>query len=200
MSMKQMENALFNLKLSAKQMQRMSVQAEKQEKLEKQKVKQAIAKGNNEGARIHAENAIRQKNQAQNYLRMSSRLDGVASRVQTAVTMGRVTASMKTVVGSMEKAMNAMNLEQISKLMDKFEECFDDLDIQTQVMEGSMQNSVTTSLPEDQVEGLMQRVADEHGLELNQQLGNLPVGATTSVTAAEQDELTERLKKLREEN
>lgn len=51
---------------------------------------QAIQKGNMEVARIHAENAIRQKNQAINFLRMSARVDAVAARVQTAVTMGKV--------------------------------------------------------------------------------------------------------------
>jgi hypothetical protein len=53
-------------------------------------LKQAIQKGNTEVARIHAENAIRQKNQAINFLRMSARVDAVAARVQTAVTMGKV--------------------------------------------------------------------------------------------------------------
>lgn len=43
-----------------------------------------------EVARIHAENAIRQKNQSVNYLRMSARVDAVAARVQTAVTMKQV--------------------------------------------------------------------------------------------------------------
>ena len=51
---------------------------------------QAIQKNNVEGARIHAENAIRNKNQALNFRRMSSRIDAVASRVQTAVTMKQV--------------------------------------------------------------------------------------------------------------
>lgn len=41
-------------------------------------------------ARIHAENAIRQKNQSVNFLRMSARVDAVAARVQTAVTMNQV--------------------------------------------------------------------------------------------------------------
>lgn len=41
-------------------------------------------------AKIHAENAIRQKNQSVNFLRMSARVDAVASRVQTAVTMNKV--------------------------------------------------------------------------------------------------------------
>ena len=53
-------------------------------------VLQALQKGNTEGARIHAENAIRQKNQALNFMRMSSRVDAVASRVQTAVQMRNV--------------------------------------------------------------------------------------------------------------
>ena len=51
---------------------------------------QAIQKGNTEVARIHAENAIRQKNQSINFLRMSARVDAVAARVQTAVTMNQV--------------------------------------------------------------------------------------------------------------
>lgn len=51
---------------------------------------QAIQKGNMEVARIHAENAIRQKNQSVNYLRMSARVEAVAARVQTAVTMNQV--------------------------------------------------------------------------------------------------------------
>lgn len=43
-----------------------------------------------EGARIYAANAIRKKNEALNLLRLSSRIDAVASRVQTAVTMRKV--------------------------------------------------------------------------------------------------------------
>ena len=51
---------------------------------------QAIQKGNMEGAKIHAENSIRQKNQALNYRRMSARIDAVSARVQTALTMKQV--------------------------------------------------------------------------------------------------------------
>jgi hypothetical protein len=43
-----------------------------------------------DGARIYAENAIRQKNQALNFLKMASRIDAVCQRVQTAVSMQHV--------------------------------------------------------------------------------------------------------------
>jgi charged multivesicular body protein 1 len=49
-----------------------------------------MQRNNPEGARIHAENAIRQKNQAINYLRMAARVEAVSSRVQTAVSMKQV--------------------------------------------------------------------------------------------------------------
>ena len=71
-------------------------------------------------------------------MRMSARVDAVASRVQTAVTTKRVTSSMQGVVKAMDSAMKSMNLEKISNLMDKFEKEFEDLDVQTSVMEGAM--------------------------------------------------------------
>lgn len=97
-----------------KELERNSKKCEKEEKVEKAKIKKAIGKGNMEGARIHAENAIRQRNQALNYLRMSARVDAVASRVQTALTTRKVTQSMAGVVKAMDAAMKSMNLEKIS--------------------------------------------------------------------------------------
>lgn len=48
---------------------------------------QALQQKNVECARVYAENAIRKKNEGVNWLRMASRVDAVASKVQTAVTM-----------------------------------------------------------------------------------------------------------------
>merc|ERR1712062_880699 len=136
-------------------------------------------KGNMEVARIHAENAIRQKNQSLNYLRMSARVDATASRVQSAVTTKKVTKSMEGVVKGMGAAMKSMNLEKISGLMDQFEKEFEDLDVQTSVMEGAMSQSTATNIPQDSVENLMRQAADEASLELNMDLpsaANNPIG------------------------
>lgn len=89
-----MEKHLFNLKFAAKEMDRYAKKCDKEEKVEKDKLKKAIQKNNLEVARIHAENAIRQKNQSLNFLRMSARIDAVSSRVQSAVATKKVTQSM----------------------------------------------------------------------------------------------------------
>ena len=54
--------------------------------------------------------------------------------------------------------------------MDKFESQFEDLDVQTQVMEGAMGQTTTMTTPQEEVDSLMQQVADEHGLELDMEL------------------------------
>merc|ERR1711874_801891 len=200
MSMATMEKHLFNLKFAAKQLNRDSKKAEKEEKAERAKLKKAIEKGNMEVARIHAENAIRQKNQSLNFLRMSARVDAVASRVQSAVTTRKVTKSMEGVVKGMSAAMKSMNLEKISGLMDQFEKEFEDLDVQTSVMEGAMSQSTATNVPQDSVEVLMRQAADEAGLELKMDLpgpAQSTVGQSTQASV-EQDELSQRLSRLRQ--
>ncbi|NXG35159.1 CHM1B protein, partial [Dromaius novaehollandiae] len=178
---------LFNLKFAAKELSRNSKKCDKEEKAEKAKIKKAIQKGNMEVARIHAENAIRQKNQAINFLRMSARVDAVAARVQTAVTMGKVTKSMAGVVKSMDATLKSMNLEKISALMDKFEHQFETLDVQTQQMEDTMSSTTTLTTPQNQVDMLLQEMADEAGLDLNMELPQGQTGSVgTSVASAEQ--------------
>lgn len=70
---------------------------------------------------------------------------------------------MAGVVKAMDAAMKSMNLEKISNLMDKFESQFEDLDVQSSYMENTMSQTVTTSVPQNDVDNLMQQVADEAG-------------------------------------
>lgn len=192
---------MFNLKFASKQLLRDSKRCEKEEKAEKNKLKKAIEKGNMEVARIHAENAVRKKNESLNLLRTSARVDAVASRVNSAVTTKRMTQSMQGVVKAMDSAMKSMNLEKISGLMDRFEKDFEDLDVQTSVMEGAMSQTTATNVPTDAVDQLMKQTADEAGLELNMDLPSAAtntIGTTNQVSTSEPDELSQRLAQLRQ--
>mmetsp|Transcript_5889 Transcript_5889/g.6538 ORF Transcript_5889/g.6538 Transcript_5889/m.6538 type:complete len:209 (+) Transcript_5889:92-718(+) len=175
-----LEEELINLKITSKQMQRSSKKCEKNEKQAIEKLKKAIKQGNSEGARIYGQDAIREKNQALNHLRMASRIDACASRIETAVRMGQVTGSMKGVVKGMEVGLQSMDPEKISALMDKFESQFEDLDVKTQYMEGAMNSTTATSTPAEQVDGLIQMVADENDLELGEAFTEAgPIGKKT---------------------
>ncbi|MEQ2185901.1 hypothetical protein GOODEAATRI_022890 [Goodea atripinnis] len=64
---------------------------------------------------------------------MASRVDAVASKVQTAVTMKGVTKSMGQVTKALDKALNSMDLQKVSAVMDKFESQVQNLDVHTSV-------------------------------------------------------------------
>ena len=118
-----------------------------------------------------------------------------------AVTTKRMTGSMQGVVKAMDSAMKSMNLEKISTLMDNFEKNFEDLDVQTSVMEGAMNQTTATNVPQDAVESLMKQTADEAGLELNMELPSAAtntIGQSTQVSTQEPDELSQRLARLRD--
>lgn len=138
-----------------------------------------------EGARIYAESAIREQNQALNYLRLSSRIEAVAQRVETAIKMNMMTKTMQGIVSSMDSVMQSMDVEKITAVMDKFERQFEDMDLTSKCMENSMQQSTAMSMPENQVENLMHQVADEYGLEFQSQLAPAGSGKLKDASAIE---------------
>ncbi|GBL90849.1 Charged multivesicular body protein 1a [Araneus ventricosus] len=157
-----------------------------------------------EGAKIYAENAIRKKNEALNYLRMSSKIDAVSSKVQSALTMKGVTKNMGSVVKALDKAINSMDLQKVSAVMEQFEQQFEDLDVRTSVVEDAMGSATTTSTPLAQVDSLIQQVAEENGLDIMDQLAGAKSVPTEGLSTAsadrsrtEEDALTRRLAALR---
>jgi len=200
--MSNLEKTLFQLKFTAKTLSRQAKKAQKDEGTEKSRLKKALQQGNNDGARIYASNAIRKKSESLNLLRLASRIDAVASRVETAVTMRQVTGNMTSVVRGMDKAMESMNLERISMVMDKFEGQFADLDVQTSYMEDAMSSTTAVSTPQDQIDQLMRQVAEEANLELQHDLAEKDSNVLPDVTPKEKigeedDKLAERLRALR---
>jgi len=102
----------------------------------------------------------------------------------------------------MDKAMESMNLERISLVMDKFESQFADLDVQTSYMEDTMNATTAVSTPQDQVDSLMQEVADEANIELQHELGandatKVPDLTVKDKVKEEDGKLAERLRALR---
>jgi len=198
-----LEEELINLKMTSKQMQRASKKCEKNEKAAVTKVKKAIAQGNSEGARIYAQDAIREKNQALNCLRLGSRIDAVASRLETAVRMNAVTGSMQGVVKGMDKGLASMDVDKISTIMDKFERQFEDLDVKAAYMDTAMNATTASATPADQVDDLVKMVADENNLELGtefsglQPVGKLQVSQKKEEEAPAGDDLQARLANLR---
>lgn len=203
--MAKMEDMLFNLRFTEKQLERLSKKAEKDQKIQEGKVKKALMDKNKETAQLYAENAIRKKNESLNYLRMAARVNAVQAKVQTALTMKDVTKKMEGVTKALDKAMASMDLEQVSKVMEKFEQQFTDLDVRTTTIEDALGGATTLSTPQSQVDDLIRQVAAENDLALTDQLVGLeparasltPANSVKAEEQAKEDQLARRLAALR---
>merc|ERR1712046_52600 len=153
----QMQEMVFGLKLQSKEMQRQAAKAEKEMKKEKLKIKKAMEQGNKEGARLFAENAIRQKSQHMNFLRLSARIDAVSSKLGNAVQMNMVSEKMRKITQKLGPSMNAMNTAQMAQNMGEFEDLFDDIAVRTAIMDDAIDGVDASQIPEDDVSSLMQQ-------------------------------------------
>ena len=200
------EDQIFQLKFTAKQLEKLAQKAQKQQTEERAKVKKALEAKNVEGAQIYAENSIRKKNEYLNYLRLASRVDAVASKVKSAVAMQSVARNIGSVTKSLESAMASLDLEKVSKIMDNFEKQFTDLDVKSGVLESTMSSATTLTTPQNDVDSLIKQVAEENGLEIIGKMAeapgvsNLSIGAQSTGAGRskeEEDLLNKRLAALR---
>lgn len=126
-----LEDDLIQFRLTSKQMARSAKKCDKNMEAQKTKLKKAMEQGNMEGAKIYAQNVIREKNQSLNFLRLGSRIDAVASRLETAIRMQEVNKAMVMTVKGMSNAMKSMQVEQIASTMADFEKSFEDMDVRS---------------------------------------------------------------------
>jgi len=99
----------------------------------------------------------------------------------------------------------ALSRFQISKTMEQFEQQFEDMEVVTMTMEGTMDSTTATSTPAEDVDALIRQVADENQLELDATFDSHVApkkkpeaeAAPAEAEAAPQDDLAARLAALR---
>jgi len=101
-------------------------------------------------------------------------MESIVQRLQTAQSIKTMSKSMMTTTKIMQTALSSMNVEKISATMDTFEKQFEELDIQSAVMEDSVKQANANTIKEDQVENLMRQVADEHNLKMEDDMLDAP--------------------------
>jgi charged multivesicular body protein 1 len=126
-----LEDDLITFRLTSKQMARSARKCDSNMAIQKEKLKKAIEQGNFEGARIYGQNVIREKNQSLSFLRLGSRIDAVASRLETAIRMQQINGAMAQTVKGMSNAMKNMQIDQIASTMQNFEKLFEDMDVRS---------------------------------------------------------------------
>ena len=171
-----MFDAMFEFKMMAKQMAKESKKAESQSKSLVEKVKKCIAKGDYEQAKNAASDAIRQKNMVKRYRILSSKVDTIAQRLKTAYQNQRLTEQMQSLTQQLLGAGSVMDIVKMTETMSNFEKLFDDLDVNSNMMDQVFDNVNAGTVNENEVNQLIGQIAQQNGLKLSEEFEDVQLG------------------------
>mmetsp|Transcript_376 Transcript_376/g.506 ORF Transcript_376/g.506 Transcript_376/m.506 type:complete len:209 (+) Transcript_376:24-650(+) len=174
--MEKFQKEIFDLKFRSKQMQRQSKKFEKEYNDYRKKVKSAMEKGQLDVAKIHADTAIHKRNAGNQMLKLSSRIDAVTMRMESMLKQRQVTKQLAVVSRDLDPMINDNTMTKMTMAMDQFEQQFENLDIQSKVMESAMDTGTASAFNEDQVDGLLQQIADENAMDVKHMFEEAGIG------------------------
>ena len=170
---KTLEDVLFNLKFTKKTISRDVKKCESRSLFETNRVKDDIKNNDNIAARIHSENAIRQKNQRYSLMKLSSKLDALTCKLELAIQNGKLTDNIVNIAYGLEKIQDNFSYKNIVGTLSKFDSSFESLDMTTDIMESTIDDSTSGQIPEEEVTELLKYIADENQLKLTEKFLDL---------------------------
>ena len=171
-----MFDTMFEFKMMAKQMEKESKKSESQSKALVAKVKKCIENNDYEQAKIAAADAIRQKNMVRRYRVLSSKVQTVAQRLQTAYQNQKLSEQMQNLTQQLLGAGNMMDIVKMTETMSNFEKLFDNLDINSNMMDQVFDNVNAGTVNENEVNQLIGQIAQQNGMKLSDEFEGVQLG------------------------
>ncbi|SBT35693.1 vacuolar protein sorting-associated protein 46, putative (VPS46) [Plasmodium ovale wallikeri] len=188
------EDHIFRLKLKTKELEKLSSRSELEEKKLIGDVKKAIQAGKIDIARLYAEKCIRKKNEKINYLNLSNKLDILVSRLEGAYRSASLVKDVGVMIPLIQKINAETNAIKIGNDVMKLENIFDEISISSELINDTVQTSSAVIAPTEEVNELISKIADEHAIQLDGQLG--PVSSINK-HLEEISNMSERIKNLK---
>jgi charged multivesicular body protein 1 len=151
-------NKIFEFRQTAKQMERQAEKSKNSQNFYTQKVKQAIQQNNPALAKQYGEQALRARNDVNRYRTLSSKVNAISSKLQAAYKNHQLTGQM----ASMVNKLSGINLNTVGAVetLDNFEKMFDNLDVQTKMMDDVLDNIGVGTVNDQEVNELLMQCAE----------------------------------------
>ena len=182
-------DTMFEFKMMSKSMAKESTKAESQSKSLVEKVKKCIAKGDYEQAKVAASDAICQKNMVKRYRVLSSKVDTIAQRLKTAYQNQRLTEQMQSLTQQLLGAGSVMDIVKMTETMSNFEKLFDDLDVNSTMMDQVFDNVNAGTVNENEVNQLIGQIAQQNGMKLSEDFDAVQIGGEGEAVPQQQEQV-----------
>merc|ERR1719357_2324009 len=167
--------------------------------------------GQMDAVKIMAKDLVRTRKYVKKFMLMRANIQAVSLKIQTLKSQNSMAQAMKGVTRAMQKMNNQLKLPQIQKIMMEFEKQSEIMEMKEEMMEDAIDDAMGDEDDEEEGDKIVQQVLDELGLNLSDELSNLPsTGGSLSVAGGKKAEpqaaladadadLEERLNNLRKD-
>ena len=128
-----------DLKMQSRMLKKQADRSRAAEAGERKKVLQYLRNGDKDTAKVHAEDAIRNKREALNTHRFGVKMEALAGKVEGAARAQQMSETMKSTVPALQQAMQQMNSAGVMSSIGEFEKVFEDMEVTTEIMNQGME-------------------------------------------------------------
>ena len=199
-----MNQVIFQMRMSSKRFLRESSRAQKEKEKNLKNAEACLKKGDEEGAKLYTMNAQNNINDYKKYLTMSSRLDAIAGRIKTNYNSADIIKHLtNNVTPVLTKEAESMNLADLCKNFETFQESFDKMTVNANIMNNNFDKMTSEGNNVENADNLFDQVknkvqydmAKENGIPV--ELNNTETNKTTDKQKDKAlDDYIEDLKKM----
>ncbi|KAK9870968.1 hypothetical protein WA026_009929 [Henosepilachna vigintioctopunctata] len=156
---------------------------EQQEKKIIMDIKKMAKEGQMDAVKIMAKDLVRTRRYVKKFMLMKANIQAVSLKIQTLRSQNTMAEAMKGVTRAMASMNRQLNLPQIQRILQEFEKQSEIMDMKEDVMNDAIDDAMEADGDEEESDAVVSQVLDELGLQLTDQLSNLPeTGGTVPAT------------------
>lgn len=165
-----LEETILDMKMTAKRFQIESNRAEKEKNREIEKARNAIKKGNDEGARLFLSMAAMKQKESMQCLRMAHKMDAMCTIIKGNTSNVAMMDSLNKIAPLLNAQAQNVPVEKIYNDMEKFEKSMDDILVSGKVMD-QLLNANSQDVNQDlAVDNMLVQMKKEMILDVNNDL------------------------------
>merc|ERR1719367_1900274 len=135
--------------------------------------------GQMDAVKIMAKDLVRTRRYVKKFMLMRANIQAVSLKIQTLKSQSAMAQAMKGVTKAMGNMNKQMKMPEIQKIMMKFEKQSEIMDMKGEMMEDAIDDVMGDEDEEEESDAIVNQVLDELGLQLNDKLGDAPIGTGT---------------------
>jgi len=147
-------------------------------------IKKMAKDGQMDAVKIMAKDLVRTRRYVKKFILMKANIQAVSLKIQTLRSQNAMAQAMKGVTKAMQNMNKQLKLPQIQKIMMEFEKQSEIMDMKEEMMNEAIDDAMGDEDDEEESDAIVSQVLDELGLQLSDQLTDLPSASGSLATPA----------------